>query len=57
MMTRKHYIAIASDLNRYARPYMDRSEFDELVRQISLTMKEDNIHHNMDRFADAANGR
>ena len=54
MMTRKHYKAIAEDLRKFAKPTMGVVEYNELVAQISLTMKEDNTRHDQSRFAEAA---
>ena len=53
MMTRKHYQAIADDLRRFAQPNMTGISYKELCRQISLTMKEDNSRHSIDRLMEA----
>ena len=55
-MSRKHYEAIAQDLQRFAQPNMTGISYRQLVAQISLTMKEDNSRHNTERFTDACIG-
>ena len=52
-MSRKHYQAIANDLVKWAQPNMTGVSYRELVRQISLTMSEDNARHSAPKFYEA----
>ena len=53
MASRKLYRVLAKDLTLFAQPYMREADYRELVRQVGVSLSEDNHKFRMSTWLEA----